>query len=66
MDFERILKRFFWVEEKETLNLSRYRKKRYNGRDCLKIVGATAESLNKRVLFSSHDLVQSVVSQTVN
>ena len=45
------LKRFFWVEEKETLNLSRNRKKRYrrlffNGRDCL-IVGATAESLKR-------------------
>ena len=38
-----LLKRFFWVEDKETLNLSRNRKKRYNGRDCLKIVGATAE-----------------------
>ena len=43
------LKRFFWVEDKETLNLSRNRKKRYrplflNGRDCL-IVGATAELL---------------------
>ena len=45
-----------------------------NAIDCLKIIGATAESLkralrlngNKRVLFSSHDLVQSVVSQTVN
>ena len=39
------LKRFFWVEDKETLNLSRNRKKRYrrlflNGRNCL-IVGAT-------------------------
>ena len=33
------------LEDKETLNLSRNRKKRYNGRDCLKIVGATAESL---------------------
>ena len=38
---------FFWVEDKETLNLSRNRKKRYNGRDCLKIVGATAESLKR-------------------
>ena len=33
------VKRFFWVEDKETLNLSRNRKKRYrrlflNGRDC--------------------------------
>ena len=43
------LKRFFWVEDKEALNLSQNRKKRYNGRHCLKIVGATAESL-KRVL----------------
>ena len=41
------LKRFFWVEDKETLNLSRNRKKRYNGRDCLKIVGAIAESLKR-------------------
>ena len=41
------LKRFFWVEDKETLNLSRNRKKCYNGRDCLKIVGATAESLKR-------------------
>ena len=40
------LKRFFWVEDKETLKLSRNRKKRY-GRDCLKIVGATAESLKR-------------------
>ena len=44
MNFER----FFWVEDKETLNLGgRNRKKRYNGRDCLKIVGATAESLKR-------------------
>ena len=41
------MKRFFWVEDKETLNLSRNRKKRYNGRDCLNIVGATAESLKR-------------------
>ena len=52
MDFESIqLKRFFWVEDKETLNLSRNRKKGYrrlflNGRDCL-IVGTTAESLKR-------------------
>ena len=53
MDFESILEEILWVENKETLNLSRNRKKGYrrlflNGRDCL-IVGATAESL-KRVL----------------
>ena len=41
------LKRFFSVEDKETLNLSRNRKERYNGRVCLKIVGATAESLKR-------------------
>ena len=41
------LKRFFWVEDKETFNLSRNRKKRCNGRDSLKIVGATAESLKR-------------------
>ena len=40
------LKRFFWVEDKKTLNFSRNRKKGYrqlflNGQDCL-IVGATA------------------------
>ena len=45
------LKRFFWVEDKETLILSRNRKTRYrrlflNDRDCL-IVGATAESLKR-------------------
>ena len=71
------MKRVFWVEDKETLNLSQNRKKRYrrlflNGRDCL-IVGATQNHwnerlglINKRELFSSHDLVQSVVSKTVN
>ena len=53
MDFESIdfLKRFFWTEDKETLNLSRNRKKRYrrlflNGRDYL-IVGAIAELLKR-------------------
>ena len=51
MDFESILEEIFWVEDKETLNLSLNRKKRYrrlflNGRDCL-IVGATAESLKR-------------------
>ena len=64
MDFESILEEILWVEDKETLNLSRNRKKGYrrlflNGRDCLLLI-------NKRVPFSSHDLVQSVVSQTVN
>ena len=44
MNFER----FFWVEDKKTLSLGgRNRKKRYSGRDCLKIVGATAESLKR-------------------
>ena len=58
MDFESILVEILlgtyihtYIEDKETLNLSRNRKKRYrrlflNGRDCL-IVGATAESLNE-------------------
>ena len=51
MDFESILEEILWVEDKETLNLSRNRKKGYrrlflNGRDCL-IVGATAESLKR-------------------
>ena len=51
MDFESILEEILLVENKETLNLSRSRKKRYtrlflNGRDCL-IVGATAESLKR-------------------
>ena len=51
MDFESILEEILLVEDKETLNLSRNRKKRYrrlflNGRDCL-IVGATAESLKR-------------------
>ena len=51
MDFESILEEILLVENKETLNLSRSRKKRYrrlflNGPDCL-IVGATAESLKR-------------------
>ena len=51
MDFESIREEILWVEDKETLNLSRNRKKRYrrlflNGRDCL-IVGATAESMKR-------------------
>ena len=51
MDFESILEEILLVEDKETLNLSRNRKKRYrrlflNGRDCL-IVGASAESLKR-------------------
>ena len=29
MDFESILEEILWVEDKETLNLSRNRKKRY-------------------------------------
>ena len=41
MDFESIL------EEILLGRLSRNRKKRYNGRDCLKLVGATAESLKR-------------------
>ena len=42
MDFESILEEMLFA-----LNLSRNRKKRYNGRDCLRIVGATAESLKR-------------------
>ena len=50
-DFESILEGIFWVEDKETLNLSPNRKKRYRrlfstGQDCL-IVEATAESLKR-------------------
>ena len=53
MDFESILEGILLGRGQgnlgswETLNLSRNRKKRYNGRDCLKIVGATAESLKR-------------------
>ena len=70
MDFESIIEEILLGRGQGNLNSSRNRKKRYrglfsNGRDCL-IVGATAESLNKRVLFSSHNLVKSVVNKTVN
>ena len=56
MDFESILEEILWVEDKETLNLSRNRKKGYrrlflNGRDCL-IVGATAESLKRTLTLT--------------
>ena len=50
MDFESIVEEILCVEDKETLTLSRNRKKLqaivFNGRDCL-IVGATAESLKR-------------------
>ena len=45
MDFESILEEI--VLGRGQGNLKRNRKKRYNGRDCLKIVGATAESLKR-------------------
>ena len=47
MDFESILEEILLDRGQGTFNLSRNRKKRYNGRDCLKIVGATAESLKR-------------------
>ena len=47
MDFESILEEILLGRGQGNLNLSRNRKKRYNGRDCLKIVGATAESLKR-------------------
>ena len=47
MDFESILEETLLGSGQGSLNLSRNRKKRYNGRDCLKIVGATAESLKR-------------------
>ena len=40
MDFESILEEILLGSGQGSLNLSRNRKKRYNGRDCLKIVGA--------------------------
>ena len=43
MDFESILEEILLGRGQGNLN----RKKRYNGRDCLKIVGATAESLKR-------------------
>ena len=46
MDFESILEEILLGRGQEPLNLSRKRKTRYNGRDCL-IVGATAESLKR-------------------
>ena len=54
MDFESILEEILLGrEDKETLNLSRNRKKRLflNGRDCL-IVGATAESMKRALRFN--------------
>ena len=72
------LKRFFWVEDKETLNLKPKQKEAlqatvfersrlFNCRSNCRITERRRLGLiSKRVLFSSHDLVQSVVSQTVN
>ena len=47
MDFESILEEILLGRGQGNLKLSRNRQKRYNGRDCLKIVGATAESLKR-------------------
>ena len=49
MDFESILEEILLGRGQGNLKLrvSRNRKKRCNGRDCLKIVGATAESLKR-------------------
>ena len=45
--FESILEEILLGRGQGNLNFSQTGKKRYNGRDCLKIVGATAESLKR-------------------
>ena len=65
MDFESILEEILLGRGQGNLKLKPKQKEALQRSRLFKIVGATAESL-KRALFSSHDLVQSVVSQTVN
>ena len=47
MDFESILEEILLGRGQGNLKLKPKQKERYNGRDCLKIVGATAESLKR-------------------
>ena len=67
MDFESILEDILLGRGQGNLKLKPKQKEALQrSRSCLKIVGATAESLKRALRLSSHDLVQSVVSQTVN